>query len=290
MQHALWRSVLGLSLIAGALSPLVLSRFGAPLPVNARGIGEVHSGTLTTMQVLTNAPVQDTRPRLLNRGTQLDGMMRAAPAERMVIHADPFEDAWRAPTIGGINLATGSYAVQDVDIALPAAGFTWVVGRSYNARQEASGSHMDSNGVQGKNWFQASQPSIVLYDPGGTANDVVYLMYGADRFAEYKRVDNSGITGDTFAGVNGAAGVFLFTSGGGGPDTYELTDQHGNELTFFGFDVDAGVAAGQLWTIVDPAGNKAYVGHATSAASAITSGYDGAGRVGLAESRTALNR
>jgi RHS repeat-associated protein len=279
MQYAIWRSVLGLSLIAGALSPFALSHRVAPLPLNTRAVGELHSGSLTTMLAATNAPVQDTRPRLMNRGTQLDGTLRLAPAQHMAIHANPFEDAWRAPAIGGINLATGAYSVEEVDIALPATGFSWVVGRSYNARQEASGSHMDSNGVQGQNWFQASQPSIVLYDPAGTANDMVYLMYGADRFAEYKRVDNSGITGDTFAGVNGAAGVFLFTSGGGAPDTYELTDQKGNTLTFFGFDVDAGVAAGQLWTIVDPAGNKAYVGDATTASTAITNGYDGSGRM-----------
>ena len=227
MQYATWRPVLGLSLIAGVLSPFVLSHRGAPPPINTRAVGELHTVSLTTMQVTANAPVQDTRPRLLNRGTQLDGRLRLPPAEHMAIHADPFEDAWQAPAIGGIDLATGAYSAAEVDIALAATGFSWVVGRSYNARQEASGSHMDSNGVQGQNWFQASQPSIVLYDPGGTASDMVYLMYGADRFAEYKRVVNSGITGDTFAGVNGAAGVFLFTNGGSAPDTYELTDQNG---------------------------------------------------------------
>src|SRR5688572_22062678 len=141
MQYATWRPVLGLSLIVGALAPFALSHRSATPPLNTRAVGETYSASLTTFQVLSNAPIQDTRPRLLNRGTQLDGMLRARPAERMQIHANPFEDAWRAPTIGGINLATGAYSVDEVDIALPAS-VPWVVGRTYNARQEASGSHM----------------------------------------------------------------------------------------------------------------------------------------------------
>jgi len=275
------RSFVGIALVVGAIVPFVPAARPEPaVLLNSRQIGEMHIGSITSVLVTVNTPVQDTRPRLFNRGTQLDGMLRAAPAQRMQIHANPFEDAFRAPSIGGINLASGSYSVQEVDLALPSDGFSWVIGRSYNARQEASGAHMDSNGVQGRNFAQSSQPSIVLYDPGGNNNDMVYLMYGADRFAEYKRVVNGGFSGNTFAGVNGAAGVFEYTADASSePDTYLLTDQHGNEITFFGFDGDAGVAAGQLWTIVDPDGNTAYVGHATTASSAISSGYDVAGRM-----------
>ncbi len=78
----------------------------------------------------------------------------------------------------------------------------------------------------------------------------------------------------------GAAGVFKSVPDtGAGPDTYVFTDQNGDELTFFAFDNDSGVAKGQLWKIADPAGNVAYVGDSTTATTAISNGYDAGGRI-----------
>ena len=73
---------------------------------------------------------------------------------------------------------------------------------------------------------------------------------------------------------NGAAGVFLYEeeTEEDEPDTYTLTDQRGTRYVFFGFDADAGSAAGQLWKIVDEAGNVAFVGHETDKSAAIASG------------------
>ena len=68
----------------------------------------------------------------------------------------------------------------------------------------------------------------------------------------------------------------------GSPDTFKLTDSHGLEFTFFGFNTANAVHQGQLWKIVDPAGNTAYVGSTTSASAAISAGYDSDGRIALA--------
>jgi len=92
------------------------------------------------------------------------------------------------------------------------------------------------------------------------ADDVVYLVYGADAFLEFQRYS---VTSDEFKGVNGAAGMVEFKEDGSGPDTYVYTDQWGYEFHFFGFDNDAAPAKGQIWKVVDPAEKVAYVGHST---------------------------
>ncbi|NOT31472.1 MAG: hypothetical protein HOP15_13575, partial [Planctomycetes bacterium] len=281
MQQLLARSAIGIAVFAGALAPFVLSsRSAPPPPQGGSAIQQQSVDSLFTMKVTTPTPVQDVLPILFQRGVQLDGSLRAAPQQPpMVVAANPFEDAWRAPSIGGIDLVTGAFELQEVDIALPAS-VPWVVGRSNNARQESSGTHRTSNSYQGRNWFQTSQPEIAFYDDATNSKDMVFLFYGADRFSEYKRVDS---TGPTFRGVNGASGVFKHVAGD--PDTYTLTDQHGNELVFIGFDTEAYGAAGQLWKITDPAGNVAYVGDSASPSAAIdqaggyTKGYDSSGRM-----------
>jgi len=270
------RPFVGFFVLAGVASPFIFSSRSTPPVAVTDPINEMHGKAMLAYKAAAATPVQDAWPQAVQRGVQLDGMMRSGAHQQMVIAGNPFENAWRAPSIGGVRLDTGTFALQEVDIALPAEGFSWVIGRSYNARQD-DGSHRDSDGYQGKNWFQTSQPEILLYDdPSAEKDDMVYLVYGADRYAEYLRVASGGVT---FKGTNGAAGIIEFTDGGAGPDTYQLTDQNGNELTFFGFDSDAGAAAGQLWTIEDPDGNKAYVGDATTASTAISNGFDSSGRI-----------
>ena len=239
----------------------------------------IHPESLTTYLPSSATTIQDVQPQVGQRGTNLEGSFRAGPSQLMRINGNPFESVWRAPSVSGLRLDMGTFGVQDTDIALPAEGFSWVIGRSYNARQEDSGSsHRDSDGYQGKNWFQNSQPEILLYEHAtDDAKDVVYLYYGADRFAEYQRFSESS---DDFKGTNGAAGIIEYTAGSGGePDTYKLTDQHGNALTFFGFDANASPADGQIWKIVDPAGNTAYVGDSSTASTAIANGFDSSGYI-----------
>lgn len=232
-----------------------------------------YDAPLTSYLPSSASSVQDVRPLATQRGVGLDGVRRAASTHAFQFAANPFE----RPLLGGevIQESTGTYALLEADIALPATGFSWVIGRTYNARQETSGSsHRNSDGYQGKNWFQTSQPEIVHYDGASDSEDIVYLIYGADRFLEFKRLDQPGTASNTFRGINGAAGSIVFTSGGASvPDTYVYTDQAGNEHSFFGFDTDVGSAAGQYWKTEDAAGNVAFVGDETTAATAITNGY-----------------
>lgn len=241
----------------------------------------IFDDSLTTYLPSGATNIQDVRLRVGQRGVNIDGTMRSSPSQRMQIEGNPFEDIWPGPQLNGMRIDLGTYAVQDVDIALPADGFSWVIGRSYNARQETSGgSHRDSDGYQGKNWFQNSQPEILLHEHATDDDkDVVYMIYGADRFVEFERVDDDP-TSDMFKATNGAAGVFLYEEGATDePDTYTLTDQHGNEIVFFGFDADAGPADGQIWKITDPDSNTAYVGDATTGSTAISNGFNASGYI-----------
>jgi hypothetical protein len=274
--HAFPRSLIAVALAGLAASPFLVAR--SPVSTTTP-ILEVDADTITTYRPATASLIQSIQPQIGQRGVNVEGTFRAPPSFPMHLNGNPFENAWSpVAQVSGMRLDTGHYGADAVDIALPAEGFSWIVSRSFNARQvDSGGSYRDSNGLQGKNWFQNSQPEIHLYDDSDNTKDIVYLIYGADRFAEYKRVGSSS---SCFKGTNGAAGVFLYTAGAGSePDTYTLTDQNGNEFTFFGFDSDSGVAKGQIWKIEDPDGNKAYVGHATTGSTAITNGFNGSGYI-----------
>ncbi len=235
---------------------------------------ETHADSLTTYRAARTL-TQDVRPRPEQRGLNLDGSVRKGSSLSMSLAANPFEQAFSGQTeLSEIRLDTGTWSPTMIDLALPAPGFRWIVGRSYNARQDDSGA-FDGEGPQGRNWVQLSQPEIVLYDhPSDNTKDVLYLVYGADRYAEYAR---AGASSNQYKGKNGAAGCFDYQAGT--PDLWVLTDQNGITFTFFGFDTASGQADGQLWKIEDPAGNKAYVGDPTTAATAVTSGYDAGARM-----------
>jgi hypothetical protein len=271
-----------------AFVPFVLT-----LPLFARPsqaqILEIHADSLTTYKPTGQTAVQLVRPLVSQRGVNVDGSLRSAPGLAMALQGNPFESVWVGKERqDDLRIDIGAYAPFDVDIALPAAGFSWIVGRSHNPLQvNAGASHIDSNGYQGQNWHQMSQPEIILYDDNDNSKDLVYLVYGADRFVEFKRKNSSS---NQFKATNGAAGCMNFVSGGAAADTYEYTDQNGNVITFFGFDGDAGVAAGQLWKMADPEGNTAFIGDKTTAATAITNGYDAGGRVLLAYDSGELHR
>ena len=147
---------------------------------------------------------------------------------------------------------------------------------------------MTATVTRGRNWAQLSQPEIVMYDDSGDSNDRVYIVYGADRFLEFKWSSNSvNITGhkvSEFRGINGTAGVIQrdtdTNDANSSPDTWTYYDQTGTQTVFFGFDSGgSGNARGQLWKVIDPAGNTAYVGNASTASTAISSGYDSSGRI-----------
>jgi RHS repeat-associated protein len=243
---------------------------------------QTNGDSLTAYKYSGNTRVQGVRPRAEQRGVGLDGVQRAGGSLPWALAGNPFESAQAGEALSGVRLATGAYAPMEIDLALPAQ-VPWIVGRTFNVRQaDSGGAHLDSDGYQGKNWFQISQPEIRLYDADGNAGtkqaaDLVYLVYGADRYVEFKRTDDDA---DTFRGVNGAAGIVEYESGS--PDLYVYYDQNGNRTYFFGGNTSSGRADWQLWKFVDPAGNTAYVGHATTASTAVTSGYNTDGTIAKA--------
>jgi len=241
---------------------------------------DIYNDSLTTYLVTTATTVQDVYPLAEQRGVNIDGSLRVGSAVPMSMAANPFGESWNSTQmLSSIRLDTGTYVINDVDLALPSVGAPWVIGRSYNARQHNGTNYVNSDGAQGKNWSQLSQPEIMLYDhPTDAAKDVLYLVYGADRYIEFKRVDADSTE---FKSKNGAAGVIEFIEddpdGNGEPNLYKYTDQRGWQFYFFGFDNDSLTATGQFWKYVIPKSggdHVAYVGHETNAGAAAFVGYD----------------
>lgn len=260
--------VLRVSLFLALISALSANRASA----QSSQILETASDSLTSYRYTGNTLVQGVRPQYNQRGVTIDGAMRSAPAYPMVLAGNPFENAWTGKeTYGGIRVDIGAYAPQDIDIALPTDGIPWVIGRTYNALQlNSGGSNINSNGYQGKNWFQTSQPEIRFYDNATNTQDLIYLVYGADRYVEFAR---AGTSSNQFKGKNGAAGCFNHVTGS--PDTYVYTDQNGNEWTFFGFNTSSNTTDGQFWKVTTPNAKTSFVGDATTASTAISNGYSG---------------
>ena len=182
----------------------------------------IHNDSLTTYLPTSKTPVQDVRPSVLQRSTSLEGHPRfprttiVPPGSGGIVCGMMFDmtgyDAsegrhrWltdhylgtECPTCdpkdstGGVDLL-GTYAISDIDMELPASGFSWIIGRTYNTRQKDNGgSYFKSTGYQGNNWFQSSQPELIYYDhPSDPSRDMLYLVLGADRFVEFKRWDET---------------------------------------------------------------------------------------------------
>jgi hypothetical protein len=233
-----------------------------------------YSASLTTYLPTGKTKVQNVRPRAEQRGVNLDGSLRSAPGIPAALAGNPFESVWAGTaSLEGVRLDTGTYNPFEIDISLPAPGHRWLVGRTYNARQDDSG-QFNSNGYQGKNWFQISQPELHLYDDADNAKDVIYLVYGADRYVEFQRKTSSS---NDFKGKNGAAGAFTYASGS--PDIWTYTGPNGTTIKFFGGNTASNKADWQLWKITDADGNTAYVGDSSTASTAVTNGFDAGGRI-----------
>lgn len=252
----------------------------------------VSDHTLTDYRAATTG-VQGARPLPQQRGAHLDGTLHHTPLLPFAIPGNPVGEGWNANAeYGQVRLDTGTFLIEDVDLSLPAPGFRWTIGRTYNVRQmDDVGDYFDSDGPQGRNWFQTSQPELVYYDYGSNGtddeDDAIYLVFGADRYIEFRRVriDEETLSDDTFRAVNGAAGVILITEVAEGPDLWTYHGPNGYEITFFGIN-DADIVdakEGQLWKIVDAAGNIAHVGDSTgddsSATDALADGFYTGGEI-----------
>ncbi|MBU0595080.1 hypothetical protein KJ567_00135, partial [Candidatus Bipolaricaulota bacterium] len=267
----LW-AILAITACCGAIA------LGAAPFTEPDAILQINSDSLTTYLPSSASGLQNIFPLVGQRGTGIDGELRSGTPLGMAIGGNPFRGGCGDKQAGsrmqgGVCLSTGAYVIEDVDLVLPCAGVPLVVGRSYGAVQYNGSSHHTSAGFMGNNWFQTCQPELVFYDGDQDleATDVIYLVYGADRFAEYKRV---AADSEFFRGVNGAAGVIEHTADGGAdPGTYCLTDQRGTQWYFLDDDGDAGEAAGQFWKAVDTADNTLFVGDADSTGDALTYGF-----------------
>lgn len=246
----------------------------------AQDLLDNRSESLTTYRPNAGTPIQGARPIVLQRGVNIDGTERADTAFDWAVAANPFPEAWNAnDRFADIQLVTGAYSPLALDLSIHSDGIPWVVGRTYNARQQDGSGSYSNDSYQGWNWFQTSQPELIFVDSEVDSSDMIVLMYGADRFLEFYRVMSESTPTNTFRGVNGAAGAIVFAADSSGPDTYAYYDQHGTQVAFFGFDTQSGVAQGQLWKMTDPMGHVTYVGDATTKSTAISNGYDSAGRV-----------
>jgi len=265
-------------LLAGALCTAGAAASLRGTSVQAQQILEVEGSTLTAYLAGVTT-TQDVAPHFTQRGVGIDGMSRGGSMWGWSLAGNSLGGVGTpVARLGSVNLATLAYSAQEVDLALPSAGSgRWVIGRSYNVRQRASGSPIDSDGPQGFNWFQSSQPELSFYNGATDADDMVYLVFGADRYIEFKRTT---LTSNVFKGKNGAAGVIEYKSGS--PDTWEYTDQAGVVTTFFGSNTSSNRANWQVWKITDPAGNVAYVGDSSSASTATTAGYNADGTISTA--------
>ena len=272
---------------SGLLLSLVTGALLLPSTASADQFLEIHNASLTTYVPSAKSNIQDLRPQVEQRGVNLDGTLRAGSTHAMALAGNPAGSLWRgSQTLSGVRLDTGAFVINDIDMSFPAA-VPWVVGRTYNGLQKTSGgSHYASSGFQGKNWSSDLAPELVWHDDDGNsgteeAADMVYLLYGADRYIEFRRGDDTGTgdSSDTFQAVNGAAGAIVITTDAEGPDLATYYDQNGNRMVFFWLDdVEDTPAAKQfaLWKKIDTAGNVAYIGHATNASTAL-SGYTAGG-------------
>ena len=272
---AFWTVAVSSSLAAiAAASALATRAPSAPVGGGGKLLDNFDKSLTDYLRSANDTLLQKVRPAVSARAVTPQGALRSPIPHRMALAANPSGDSsGGVARINDVDLATGAWSPLVVDLELEAPGVNWPIGRSFGQQQvDNTPSHIDSDGYQGKNWFQSSQLEIGLYqDNPGTkeADDHVYLYLGADRFAEFQRVD---ISSDDFVAGQGAAGGFDFTAASGGePELYTYIDQRGTEFVFFGFDSNG--ADGQLWKITDADGNTAFVGDATTASTAISNGY-----------------
>lgn len=121
----------------------------AGLAISASGYGDdilnLYDAQLVTYQASPTG-VQDLAPRAGQRGVHLDGSGRAGGLMGGVVPGHSGSDLGfnSKRMLGGyVDLFNGAVQVTDVDLAFPAdPGGGWVIGRTYNTRQDDSGHHV----------------------------------------------------------------------------------------------------------------------------------------------------
>jgi RHS repeat-associated protein len=155
---------------------------------------------------------------------------------------------------------------------------------------------LTSDGYQGKNWFQNSQPEmrritnadahldgqVISLQPEPIRTVGIAITFNANRRLVLWKSLSTGAEG-TYQGSVGASGVaqdiYLEVGAGQVAHIVRYYDKNGFQYDFFGWDHSTGTpmpshAEGQLWRVRDIAGGVGYCGNATNVISAATNGYD----------------
>lgn len=178
----------------------------------------------------------------------------------------------RAPTVAGIDADRGAFEPVIVDLSFPATGFPWVVGRSYSSQQvEPDGDayvHMDAEEYQGVNWRQISQPRLVVVAPeSGTNIGRIELSLQNNLVLTFIQAEASS---PIYKSTGDQSGAVIYDGTAG---TYTYFDQRGMQMVFLDGAVSPSTSRYQLWKMIDPAGNTAYVGEDGSKSSCASDGY-----------------
>ncbi|HED54127.1 MAG TPA: hypothetical protein ENJ00_07990, partial [Phycisphaerales bacterium] len=217
-----------------------------------------------------------------NRGGRCEGYALSGGPDFEQFSNDPAECAGGSSIgIFNIDMFSGKWAKQSVDLSLPAKGFSWVISRTINNTQQQIASSIPeytfvhSNGIQGYDWRQDSLPELAL----NSTTDGLYLILNSQSFIAFGRSDNNQ-NSDLWVptGSKGGAAVRALIGDGGSPElfteVYEVFDLTGLKMSFFGFDASINTTKqGKLWKIEDPDGNVAYIGHPTNPVQALSNGF-----------------
>ena len=135
-------------ILAAALLNISLVHSTATFLATGNNPLDIYNDSLTTYLPTTVTTVQKVFPLAEQRGVNIDGSLRVGSAVPMSMAANPFGESWNSTQmLSSIRLDTGTYVINDVDLALPSVGAPWVIGRSYNARQHNGTNYVNSEGA-----------------------------------------------------------------------------------------------------------------------------------------------
>lgn len=177
-----------------------------------------------------------------------------------------------SPMVAGVDVQRGAFEPVIVDLSFPATGFPWVVGRSYSCQQVELDSgdyvHLDAEDYQGINWRQISQPRLRIAPPAsGTYVGSIVLSLQNNLILVFVQATGGS---NIYKSTGDQSGAVIYDSTAG---TYTYYDQHGMQMVFLDGSVSPSTSRYQLWKMVDPAGNTAYVGIDGTKGSCASDGY-----------------
>ncbi|MFY1698083.1 DNRLRE domain-containing protein [Solwaraspora sp. WMMA2101] len=125
---------------------------------------------------------------------------------------------------GSVNLITGNYSLSDTDVSVGSYGTDLTVTRSYNSRRATA---TDSANMFGPGWV-----SGVLVEESESPYTSL-TVYGSLVQVGLPEGDTLGFTKRTATDFDSEPGMeFLRLTYASGPDSYSLTDEDGNLVTF----------------------------------------------------------